>query len=165
MPSQTFAEDCATLARLGFHGFESIDRLRQTDLASVPGKHPGVYVILRSNGDAPAFLAENPGPYRKGTSPTLDVRSLMLKWSPRSSILYYGQSSPPIRHRMRAYLWFPKGRRGHWGGRAIWQLKDSEQLVVAWMTTKADEARPIEAEMIGAFAASFGRLPYASWRR
>jgi hypothetical protein len=43
------------------------------------------------------------------------------------------------------------------------QIGDHDQLLVAWLA-RADPARR-EAELIGAFEAEHGRLPFANFRR
>ena len=50
------------------------------------------------------------------------------------------------------------------GGRFIWQLKNSPELIICWMCTTPDEIpRTVERELISMFrAANSGRRPFAN---
>ena len=50
---------------------------------------------------------------------------------------------------------------GHKGGRYIWQIPNSENLVVCWKPTQED-SRTVEAELIQQFVAEFGKRPFAN---
>jgi excinuclease UvrABC nuclease subunit len=78
-------------------------------------------------------------------------------------VLYIGKADA-LRRRVRQYMAFGAGRPvGHWGGRLIWQLADSDALLVAWRETA--EPLRVEAELLNAFADVFGSLPFANLRR
>ena len=53
---------------------------------------------------------------------------------------------------------------GHWGGRYIWQLSDSDELLVAWKVTN-DAPELVENEMLAAFVDRYDQLPFANLRR
>jgi hypothetical protein len=57
----------------------------------------------------------------------------------------------------------PKAR--HAGGRYLWQLPESQALVVAWKPTPGRRARDVERELFADFEARFGRLPFANINR
>ena len=51
----------------------------------------------------------------------------------------------------------------HHGGRYIWQIKDSEELVVCWKSLEnGKNPRQLEAEMIHEFKKKYGKLPFAN---
>jgi hypothetical protein len=51
---------------------------------------------------------------------------------------------------------------GHWGGRYIWQLSNSDNLIICWKPTKQD-ARDVESEMIEQFKREHnGCRPFAN---
>ena len=57
---------------------------------------------------------------------------------------------------------FGKGSNvGHWGGRLVWQLADSDQLLVAWKQTEEDP-RQVEKDMIKEFRNQYGARPFAN---
>ena len=66
--------------------------------------------------------------------------------------------------RLRAYRSFGEGGTGrHYGGRLIWQMEDSADLLVAWrVLTHPIEPFDVEQEMLRRFRAVYGRLPFAN---
>ena len=67
--------------------------------------------------------------------------------------------------RLRQYARFGAGAPvGHWGGRYIWQLADSSELLVAWHVISWYEiARDYERRLLKRFAELHdGRRPFAN---
>ncbi len=70
-----------------------------------------------------------------------------------------------MRRRLKKYADFGSGKPiGHWGGRHIWQLADSDNLFVAWMPCRSEEtAAMMEARLLNRFKEEHdGRLPFAN---
>ncbi len=158
------------LARSGFQGFSTVRDLRASGLAEVP-REPGVYAFLRDTDSAPAFIEPSPGGHFKGKDPTVAVEILHENWVAGSRIVYIGKAGhqgrpPTLRTRLKQYLDFGAGKPvGHWGGRYIWQLADSDDLLVCWQPTVDRDPEVVERELIGAFVAAHGRTPFANLTR
>ncbi|MEU1447954.1 hypothetical protein ABZ474_43190, partial [Streptomyces mirabilis] len=54
---------------------------------------------------------------------------------------------------------------GHSGGEYIWQLADSDTLLVAWRSVADPPAGQAEAELIAEFIVLHGVLPFANRNR
>ena len=54
---------------------------------------------------------------------------------------------------------------GKWGGRYIWQLGDSHNLLVCWKLTPNAIPRNMEKELLREFEAVYGKLPFANINR
>jgi len=151
----------------GFNGFKTIAELQVSKLMSVP-KSPGVYLILKNHITKPEFLAKSPAGWFKGKDPSIDPVELRMRWISESPILYIGKagssgSRSTLRSRIKSYLSHGEGRKvGHWGGRAIWQLIDSEQLIVSWRIICSEEPREFEKRWLEKFQNVFGSWPFAN---
>jgi hypothetical protein len=162
-------ESALALKKAGFKGFVTVEKLLIT------GPPPeiesaGVYVVLRTATGNPRFLARSrAGEFRK-RSPTLPVQVLRDRWLNRRVVLYIGVASgksdrSTLRYRIHTYLRFGRGRcAAHWGGRAIWQLADSNSLVLAWMNTDRKSAKLYERNLLRQFVEQMGALPFANRR-
>ena len=148
------------LANNGFVGFVTWTDLAWDDIPS----QPGVYVVVRENPNPLEILNRNPAGRHKGRDPTVSRQTLKAAWIDGCPVLYIGKASR-LRTRLQQYRDHGKGKPvGHWGGRYIWQLKDSSDLRIAWKVTPEDP-RNIEQEMLAAFLECYGRLPFANLRR
>jgi hypothetical protein len=162
-----------TLRREGFCGFLTVRELRQTKLACVPNGSSdiGVYIVVRPETAIPKFLQKSTGGFFKGRDPTVSIEELETHWVSHSPILYVGKAGSPgkkrtLRTRLREYLDFGLGRPvAHWGGRFIWQLPCSDQLLVCWKRTPNAIPRLVERQMIEDFENAFGKLPFANRRK
>jgi hypothetical protein len=69
-----------------------------------------------------------------------------------------------LRKRIRQLIQFASGKPvGHWGGRCLWQLEDSDEFLIAWRVETS--ARQAEAKLLDRFEVRYGRLPFANWQR
>lgn len=138
--------------------------------ADVPA-HPGVYVIVRPSDDPPRFLARSPAGHFKGKDPTVTVAELDGLWVPGERVVYIGKANAGtggrrhLRKRLDEFRRFGAGQPvGHSGGRRIWQLADHDTLLVGWRVTPDAEAAALETQMLAAFRAYHGQLPFANMR-
>jgi len=83
-------------------------------------------------------------------------------------VVYIGKagkdgSSATLQSRLRQYFGFGQGKNvGHWGGRFIWQLKNSADLVVCWKALPTTDPRTVEADLIQDFVSKFSQRPFAN---
>jgi hypothetical protein len=153
------------LSNTGFKGFLKISFLKSIGYSDIP-KHKGVYVIVRESIDKPVFLDVSIGGHFKGKDPTVSISELEDNWV-NSSIIYIGKaggsgSGATLHSRLRQYIEFGKGKDiGHWGGKYIWQLKDSDNLLVAWKVLK-EEPDDVETKLIEQFRKEYGKRPFAN---
>jgi hypothetical protein len=62
-----------------------------------------------------------------------------------------------------ALLRFGQGERvGHGGGRYIWQLRESCDLLVCWKITALDSPRTVEKGLMNEFKQTHGKLPFTN---
>ena len=152
-----------------FEGFKTMGELMNGARTQIPAQK-GVYVVLRENESAPQFLTEGTGGFFKGQNPNVSLSELKDNWVDDAQVVYIGKagganSSATLQKRLGQYLRFGQGANiGHWGGRYIWQLADSKDLVVCWRTLPDDEdPREVERQMIEDFkTAHGGKRPFAN---
>jgi hypothetical protein len=147
----------------GFMGFVSFRELRSGGISLVP-RLPGVYVVLRMDAKGPTFLERSCGGWHKGRDPTVEAHVLEQKWIDGSQLVYVGKGAN-LRIRIRDYMHFGEGKpRSHHGGRYIWQLADSPDLVVGWRVCQGRCChRTEENKLLRSFMKIYdGRLPFAN---
>jgi len=151
------------LETTGFAGWRTWDQLRASEFSAVPSGS-AAYVVFRPAVSQPSFLKANPGGRFKGKDPTVAVDVLKAEWVPDSQVVYIGKADVANR-RLKQFARFGAGEPvGHWGGRYIWQLADSADLLVAWHAISWTEAaREYERRLLAQFAELHnGSRPFAN---
>lgn len=150
----------------GFEGFIPLATLSP----SAPPRSPGVYMILRVDRSAPTFLKQSIAGRFKGVDSTVETSLLDAKWVQDASVLYigkarWGTNKDGLRRRLSQYRRHGAGKAvGHRGGECIWQLADSEGLLVCWKVVPDEQVGQIVADLIRDFVTHFGRWPFANRR-
>ena len=157
------------LRQLGFEGFLTVKELRNVRSNPVPAE-PGVYLILRTRAAMPEFLVEGTGGRVKSKDPNVSLDRLRREWVEGALIVYVGQSGSrskgTLARRVEQMIRFGQGARvAHWGGRLIWQLENSDRLVVCWKIIGERDPRDIKRALIKAFRTMHGgKRPFANLR-
>lgn len=131
----------------------------------------GVYVVLRDTGGPPEFLASSPAGRFKGKDPSVAVERLRGNWVDSARVVYIGKASVAtrkrgLRRRLEEYRRHGAGKKaGHRGGRFVWQLADSAELLVAWRPSAAGvDAGAEESALLYAYVQQYQVLPFANLR-
>jgi hypothetical protein len=154
------------LRSANFVGFVPFADLR----AALVSTAAGVYVVLRPSTSPPSYLPSSPAGHFKGKDPTVSEHTLSSAWVPGAQVLYIGKAGAVattqrgLRKRLDEYRAFGDGQPvGHRGGRYIWQLADSSELLVAWLPTPDEEPFDVEHALIQTFRADHaGARPFAN---
>lgn len=148
------------LKAAGFIGFKPIAELI-IDSSCLP-LAGGVYLILMPEDSKLEFIPIGSGGYFKGKNPNVPVEILELNWVSDSKIIYIGKATC-LRERLNQYFKFGQGKNiGHYGGRYIWQLKNSASLIVCWKQTNNEDPRLIESQLIRDYKAKHRKRPFAN---
>jgi len=149
-----------------FQGFKTVKELKKTGTDIVLNRK-GVYLVIFNNKTQPIFLKQSIGGHFKGKDPSVSIEKLEYNWISDEEIVYIGQaggngSNATLRKRLKQYINFGSGKPvGHWGGRYIWQLEKSDDLIIAWKETIQDPY-VVESELIDKFREKHGKRPFAN---
>ncbi|WP_241003000.1 hypothetical protein [Streptomyces sp. CB01881] len=159
------------LAERGFCGFAPFGEPGELSDSEVPTE-AGIHVVLRPTASRPEFLPVSTAGHFRGRDPSVAVEVLRAAWVEDAGILYVGKASAGrtgrrgLRKRLDEYRRHGAGQAvGHWGGRYIWQLRDSAALLVAWRPTAEQDPGDAEAGLIAEFMEVHGARPFANRNR
>ncbi len=156
------------LIKHGFTGFKTINELCK-DSTILP-KQKGVYVVINPLPSSKDFLKVGTGGHFKAKNPNISVEELNAKWVSDAIVVYIGQaggngSAATLQKRIKQYLDFGKGKAiGHYGGRLIWQIKHSKDLLIAWKALDKEDSCAVETKLLTDFKEHYGVLPFANMR-
>ena len=151
--------DIDEIKKAGFIGFKKMSELF-LDSSMLPDNN-GVYLVLNIDNKAGEFLAVGSGGHFKGKDPNISLADLKSNWVNNTKVVYIGKATS-LRSRLRQYFSFGQGKNiGHYGGRLIWQIKYSKDLVVCWKSLTTDP-REFEADLIQQFVKTYGCRPFAN---
>jgi hypothetical protein len=154
-----------TLREGGFAGFRTLGSL---ETMRIP-QGTGIFAVLCHEGFEPQFLKKSTAGTFKKKDPSLPGPALDAEWVDSADILYIGKAGPGskgnrgLRRQIQEFLDFGKGKPpGHWDGRLVWQLANSEALLIAWKELPAAELNRSEARYHAEFVEAYGKLPFAN---
>ncbi len=149
------------LKKEGFIGFKTVSEL--FDDNSILPNAKGGYLVLYIAHDRPLFLTTGSGGHFKHKDPNVSLTELRSNWVNNTIVVYIGKAAS-LKSRLMQYMKFGQGKNiGHYGGRYIWQLKNSQELVVCWKPLDVDP-RLFERNLIEEFVSVFGERPFANLR-
>ncbi|MET4060149.1 hypothetical protein ABIB35_001694 [Arthrobacter sp. UYP6] len=163
--------DLFSEADLKGRGFEGFRRFAELDLSEVP-RSPGVYAVFRDSNSFHGVLDSSVGGWFKQKTPTGDPSILRSLLTCDAATLYLGKADAGsrgtrgLRKRIGEFVRFGNGEPvGHWGGRYIWQLSNSQDLRIAWLPVIGKSATDVESELLEEFFQAHSMLPFANLRR
>jgi hypothetical protein len=149
----------------GFEGFKTMRELFNDN--SIISKMKGVYMVLNLSKEK-EFLTVGTGGFFKGKNPNVSIQELKNNWVENAIVVYIGKaggegSGATLQSRLGQYFRFGQGKNvGHYGGRLIWQLKNSADLIVCWKELPTEDPRMVESELIRQFVSQYSKLPFAN---
>jgi hypothetical protein len=149
------------IKKAGFSGFKKMGDLFK-DSSSIPQER-GIYLVLRPDNNPPKFLQIGTGGHYKDRNPNVPIETLKSNWVEETVVVYIGKATS-LKTRLEQYFKFGQGKNvGHYGGRFIWQLKDSADLIVCWkQLPNNDDPRKAESLLINDFLMKYSNLPFAN---
>jgi hypothetical protein len=158
--------DISSMKEFGFTGFIPISELMK-GLTILP-KYKGVYMILYIPEKHPEYLTSGTGGFFKERNPNVSIDILKENWVENTKVIYIGKagghdSSATLNARIKQYIHFGQGKKAsHRGGRFIWQLKDSKNLLICWKVLIDEEPRNVEKNLIYDFKNIYKKRPFAN---
>lgn len=147
------------IKKAGFIGFKKMSELF-LESSMLPDTN-GVYIVLNVDNKPGEFLTVGSGGHFKGRDPNISLAELKTNWVDNTKVVYIGKATS-LKSRLRQYFRFGQGKNiGHYGGRLIWQIKYSKDLVVCWKSITTDP-REYEADLIQQFVSIYGCRPFAN---
>lgn len=114
-------------------------------------------------GFNPVFMFPGTGGRFKARNPNVPTEKLKSRWVEGADTLYIGKADRNLRKRVKAHVDFGKGKPvAAWGGRYLWQIKQSKKLFLEWYVCKSP--RDEEVRLLAEFKEKFGCLPFANLR-
>ena len=148
----------------GFKGFESVKKLRKNS-SRIP-QDKGVYLVLKPQDMDVKFLETGTGGHFKDKDPNVSIDKLKAKWIEDTLVLYVGRTGRTLYERINELLRFGQGENiGHWGGRYLWQINHSEELVICWKEMQDEDPEEIWKQLLWDFESVYSKLPFANLRR
>ncbi len=151
----------AGFERLGFIGWKPFGELEKDDLPV----DRGVYVVTTPPASRPTFLPESVGGKHKRRVLTAENSALEAAWRDGAEVLYVGKAGGALGLQDRLWAYAKQGRgrsAGHYGGRYLWQLPSSAELLVGWRGTGGIEAGVAEEALLALHKEAFGVRPFAN---
>jgi len=153
--------DLNEIKKEGFTGLRKISDLF-IDSSMLPDRN-GVYLVLNLDNKLVKFLTIGSGGYFKGRNPNVSLAELKANWIDSTKVVYIGKAIS-LKTRLQQYFAFGQGKNiGHYGGRLIWQLNNSKDLVVCWRSLETNP-REYEANLIKQFVSIHGKRPVANFK-
>jgi hypothetical protein len=114
----------------GFSEPISLGKLMATRCDGLPSE-AGIYLVIRTAGSYPLFLPKSPGGWFKGKDPSDPLDLVQAHWIEGAHVVYIGEKG--LKGRIDQLLGFGGGKIiGHRGGRLLWHLTDSSELLLRW---------------------------------
>jgi len=132
-------------------------------------------MVLYIQNVKPKFINPGTGGFFKGKNPNVSIEVLENNWVNETMVVYIGQSggirngkwsNETLHSRISTFMAFGQGQDVmHYGGRLIWQIKDSKDLVVCWkpLPMKILDPKAYEKQLIQEFKSNFSQMrPFAN---
>lgn len=150
----------------------SFRELKEGKIEKIPASS-GVYWVLMPESFYMEYMHETDGPLygKKGKKMSYDISKLQ-EWGKHyrqeghgENILYIGKATN-LQNRIKQYFEFgynDEKHHVHEGGRAIWQLKNNKDLLIAYKECREEERE--ETELLDKYFLKYGALPFANQKR